>query len=130
MNKVHRICCVLNKPFRLERVTYLLIVLLLFQSGVSFASQCDDYSSDMQSRFLLSTPLDAVEADAAHLLDDDTFNEESECRHCVLCKCAQIKCLTQQSTNSLVKAFYTDQYFYFRNMTDAPVKRFLRPPKK
>lgn len=130
MTKGNSIRHVFNRVAQLHRLTWLLIALLLFESGFSFAAQCDEYSAEIPSTPELSKSVNANETGAQNVISADTSSEESKCYHCVLCKCGQIKFLAQHLMNSLVKPLYIDQYFYFRKTTDAPIERFLRPPQK
>ncbi|MEQ3658328.1 MAG: hypothetical protein ABNH21_05140 [Glaciecola sp.] len=130
MTKGNSIRHVFNRAAQLRRLTWLLIALLLFQSGFSFAAQCDEYPAEIPSSPELSKTVNTDEAGAQSVISADTSSKESKCYHCVLCKCGQIKFLAQHLMNSLVKPLSADQYFYFRNTADAPIESFLRPPQK
>jgi len=113
MRKVDKKMPIFNCTSKLRRLAWLLITLLMCQSGFSFAAQLGTYD----------VPEKNVNA------GDNTSSEESKCFHCVLCQCGQIKFLAQHPINDVSKPLYTNQYSYSRNVTDGLVEGLLRPPQ-
>ena len=129
MRKVDKNMPIFNYTSKLRRLAWLLITLLMCQSGFSFAAQCDDYPAEVSSVPEQSKSIGTYDVPEKNVNADDTSSEESKCFHCVLCQCGQIKFLAQHPINDVAKPLCTNQYSYSRNVTDGLVKGLLRPPQ-
>lgn len=130
MRKVDKNMPIFNCTSKLRRLAWLLITLLMCQSGFSFAAQCDDYPAEVSSVPEQSKSIGTYDVPEKNVnAGDNTSSEESKCFHCVLCQCGQIKFLAQHPINDVAKPLCTNQYSYSRNVTDGLVEGLLRPPQ-
>ncbi len=129
VRKVDKNMSIFNCTSKLRRLAWLLITLLMYQSGFSFAAQCDDYPAEVSSAPEQSKSIGTYDEADKNVNADDTSSEESKCFHCVLCQCAQVKFLAQHSIYDIAKPLYTNQYSYSRNITDGLDEGLFRPPQ-
>ncbi len=129
VRKINKNMPIFNCTSKLRRLAWLLITLLMCQSGFSFAAQCDDYPAEVSSVPEQSKSISNYGVPEKNVNANDTSSEESKCLHCVLCQCGQIKFLAQHPISDVAKPLSTNQYSYSRNVTDGLVEGLLRPPQ-
>lgn len=129
VSKVAKKMSIFTRTSKLHKLSRLLIILLICQSGFSYATQCNEYLSVVSSAPEQPMSISAYDDTARNVTANDTSNEETNCSYCVLCKCGHIKLLVLHLIHNEAKLLYTNHYDYFRNSSDTPVEGLLRPPK-
>lgn len=125
----------LIKMKKLKRTSYIMIMLILFQSFSAVANSLDFHAIDTQhlehehdhaehrSDAPVSAVIDVSEDDAAG------HHNPADCHHCGHCHGTHAQWVGHHSINNLNEVMSSHNFNYLDAVLDAPINRLLRPPK-
>tara|TARA_A200000159_G_scaffold159380_1_gene177932 strand:+ start:56 stop:481 length:426 start_codon:yes stop_codon:yes gene_type:complete len=125
----------LLKMKKLKRTSYIMIMLILFQSFSAVANSLDFHAIDTQhlqhehdhAEHSSDAPVSAV-IDVSE--DDATgHHNPADCHHCGHCHGTHAQWVGHHSINNLNEVMSSHNFNYLDAVLDASINRLLRPPK-
>jgi hypothetical protein len=124
-------------------VSYITIMLILFQSFSTVANSLDYHATDPQH--LQQAHQDSIGHTIKSIIDEPSDKQvkklndskgttvsqhnPADCHHCGHCNGTHVHWVGQHALHSSDLALQSHQFHYLRAVIDAPINQLLRPPK-